>query len=64
MIKYAKRNIAIASSATFAQNEWNDTQKNLKRFAPVVTCLQNLQQNALKEPKTFDPAVTCAQLQK
>ena len=62
MIKYTKRNIAIASAATFAQNDM--IHKNLQTFAPIVTCSQNSQQNALKEPKTIDLAVTCAQLQK
>ena len=51
--QYTKRNAAIASAATFAQNQWYDTLKNLKTFAPVVTCSENLQQSALREPKTF-----------
>ena len=31
MMKYTKRNTAIASAATFAKNQWYDTLKNLKR---------------------------------
>ena len=35
MIKYTKRNTAIASGATFAQNQRYDTLKIFKHFLPL-----------------------------
>ena len=65
MIKYTERNKAIASGATFAQNQWYDTLKIFRHVLPLSLAykIYNLY-NVLKEPKTFDPADICAQLQK
>ena len=49
MIRYTKRNIAIASAETFAQNQGYDTlAHNVVVVQNLVTCSQTVLQNALK----------------